>query len=109
MLQRKTFKLSLLKLLKRECLLLKKRGLMKMSNPFINILKGVQEQAQARQKVAENKAEAMHHQENAGQAEGTESTPETMQELSPAEMNQAIQVLSKAVMELTAKLEGKEE
>ncbi|MBY0224110.1 hypothetical protein [Sporosarcina aquimarina] len=80
-----------------------------MSNPFINILKGVQEQAQARQKEAERKADLLNQQEKeagAGQAEGT---PETMQELSPAEMNQAIQVLSKAVMELTAKLDGKGE
>jgi len=76
-----------------------------------SILEGVIQQSQAREH-AERKADATNEAEKlagAGGQAGASAEAEQVQELSTAEMNQAIQMLSKAVLEMQSKLESKGE
>lgn len=87
-----------------------------MTSAMQNILMGVQENARLREQ-AEKKADILNEQEKLAyqqeQQAGASSeavegqSGEPMEQMTPEQMNEAIQFLSKTVLELQARLDGK--
>lgn len=84
-----------------------------MTNAMQNILMGIQETARLREQ-AERKADILneqeklaHQQEQQALSEDAEGQAEALEQMTPEQMNEAIQFLSKTVLELQARLDGK--
>lgn len=84
-----------------------------MTNAMQNILMGIQETARMREQ-AEKKVDILneqeklaHQQEQQALSVGAEGQAEALEQMTPEQMNEAIQFLSKTVLELKARLDGK--
>jgi hypothetical protein len=74
---------------------------------ILNIREGIRQQAEERaRKQAEKQADIQNKQEKEEHASEENKTPDQM---TPEQMQEHITLLSKAVLDLTAKLEGKGE
>ncbi|EKN71299.1 hypothetical protein BABA_02167 [Neobacillus bataviensis LMG 21833] len=79
-------------------------------NPLLDIREGVRLQAEERElKLREKQAEIQNQREKEELEKETKANPEPVKKMSAEEMQETITLLSKAIMELTEKMNGKGE